>query len=258
MNSTQARHRDQSSKCWNPFYQLSMWILLMWTCVCLACRTWSQSRENMRGFYTFRESSKNCRSLTSGELLSLSSFYSQPLSNWLSCLLILTVNVIINCLTTVFRTLEYLTKHLAHLATLSTKTNMHTRNLALVWAPNLLRWVLFNGHASNTSLTFYNMGFWVFMPLLEMHATKREKDSIFSCLHLLLLRSKNIESSSGNGDMAFQEVRIQQSVVEFILNHTDQIFSSGPAQIKPKEGMTFKKIEKCGDICRIIIIYFFL
>uniref|UniRef100_A0A672ZPB6 Rho GTPase activating protein 31 n=1 Tax=Sphaeramia orbicularis TaxID=375764 RepID=A0A672ZPB6_9TELE len=74
------------------------------------------------------------------------------------------------------RTLEYLTKHLAHLATLSTETNMHTRNLALVWAPNLLR-------------------------------------------------SKDIESSSGNGDMAFQEVRIQQSVVEFILNHTEQIFN---------------------------------
>uniref|UniRef100_A0A671TPW5 Rho GTPase activating protein 31 n=1 Tax=Sparus aurata TaxID=8175 RepID=A0A671TPW5_SPAAU len=75
-----------------------------------------------------------------------------------------------------FRTLEYLTKHLAHLATLSTQTNMHTRNLALVWAPNLLR-------------------------------------------------CKDIESSSGNGDMAFQAVRIQQSVVEFILNHTEQIFS---------------------------------
>uniref|UniRef100_A0A668W4U3 Rho-GAP domain-containing protein n=1 Tax=Oreochromis aureus TaxID=47969 RepID=A0A668W4U3_OREAU len=76
-----------------------------------------------------------------------------------------------------FRTLEYLAKHLSHLATLSTQTNMHTRNLALVWAPNLLR-------------------------------------------------SKDIEASSGNGDMAFQEVRIQQSVVEFILNHADQIFSS--------------------------------
>lgn len=57
------------------------------------------------------------------------------------------------------------------------------------------------------------------------------------------LRSKNIEASSGNGDMAFQEVRIQQSVVEFILNHTDQIFSGGPMQIKPKEGMTFKKLQ---------------
>ncbi|XP_035482345.1 rho GTPase-activating protein 31 isoform X1 [Scophthalmus maximus] len=93
-----------------------------------------------------------------------------------------------------FRTLEYLTKHLAHLATLSTQTNMHTRNLALVWAPNLLR-------------------------------------------------SKNMEASYGNGDMAFQEVRIQQSVIEFILNHTDQIFSSGSVQIKPKEGPS----SMCGE-----------
>ncbi|XP_077402382.1 rho GTPase-activating protein 31 [Vanacampus margaritifer] len=86
-----------------------------------------------------------------------------------------------------FRTLEYLTKHLARLATLSAQTNMHTRNLALVWAPNLLR-------------------------------------------------SKTIEAASGNGDMAFQEVRIQQSVVEFILNHTEQIFNGDSVQIKPKEG----------------------
>ncbi|KAM4620842.1 rho GTPase-activating protein 31 [Polymixia lowei] len=93
-----------------------------------------------------------------------------------------------------FRTLEYLTKHLAHLATLSTQTNMHTRNLALVWAPNLLR-------------------------------------------------SKDIEVSSCNGDMAFQEVRIQQSVVEFILNHTEQIFNHGAVQIKPKEGVNLV----CGE-----------
>uniref|UniRef100_A0A672GVB2 Rho GTPase activating protein 31 n=1 Tax=Salarias fasciatus TaxID=181472 RepID=A0A672GVB2_SALFA len=98
-----------------------------------------------------------------------------------------------------FRTLEYLTKHLARLATLSTQTNMHTRNLALVWAPNLLR-------------------------------------------------SKDIEGSSGNGDMAFQEVRIQQSVVEFILNHTDQIFSGDLAQNKPKEGMAFLKCTHCGPM----------
>ncbi|KAM3869208.1 rho GTPase-activating protein 31-like [Diretmus argenteus] len=85
-----------------------------------------------------------------------------------------------------FRTLEFLTKHLAHLATLSTVTNMHTRNLALVWAPNLLR-------------------------------------------------SKDIEVASCNGDMAFQEVRVQQTVVEFILNHTEQIFNHDSVQIKPTE-----------------------
>lgn len=57
------------------------------------------------------------------------------------------------------------------------------------------------------------------------------------------LRSKDIESPSGNGDMAFQEVRIQQSVVEFILNHTEQIFNCDFAQIKPKEGMSIKKLD---------------
>nr|XP_057943920.1 rho GTPase-activating protein 31 [Doryrhamphus excisus] len=93
-----------------------------------------------------------------------------------------------------FRTLEYLTKHLARLATLSAQTNMHTRNLALVWAPNLLR-------------------------------------------------SKTVEASSVNGDMAFQEVRIQQSVVEFILNHTEQIFSGDSVLIKPKEGPSLT----CGE-----------
>ncbi|KAG9340190.1 hypothetical protein JZ751_021915 [Albula glossodonta] len=43
------------------------------------------------------------------------------------------------------RTLEYLTKHLAHMATLSDQTNMHVRNLALVWAPNLLRYKVLTG-----------------------------------------------------------------------------------------------------------------
>lgn len=38
-----------------------------------------------------------------------------------------------------YRTLEYLIRHLAHLATMSGQTNMHVKNLAIVWAPNLLR-----------------------------------------------------------------------------------------------------------------------
>uniref|UniRef100_A0A8C1XJH4 Rho GTPase activating protein 33 n=1 Tax=Cyprinus carpio TaxID=7962 RepID=A0A8C1XJH4_CYPCA len=38
-----------------------------------------------------------------------------------------------------YRTLEYLIKHLARLATCSGETNMHIKNLAIVWAPNLLR-----------------------------------------------------------------------------------------------------------------------
>lgn len=38
-----------------------------------------------------------------------------------------------------YRTLEYLMRHLVHMASFSTQTNMHARNLAIVWAPNLLR-----------------------------------------------------------------------------------------------------------------------
>ncbi|CAH6792337.1 Arhgap31 [Phodopus roborovskii] len=77
-----------------------------------------------------------------------------------------------------YRTLEYLIRHLAHIASFSSKTNMHARNLALVWAPNLLR-------------------------------------------------CKKIEATIYNGDAAFLAVRVQQVVIEFILNHADQIFNSG-------------------------------
>lgn len=61
---------------------------------------------------------------------------------------------------------------------------------------------------------------------------------------ICLLRSKNIEAPSGNGDMAFQEVRIQQSVIEFILNHAEQIFSGDSAQVKPNEGQKFKSVNE--------------
>ncbi|XP_016049937.1 rho GTPase-activating protein 30 isoform X2 [Erinaceus europaeus] len=38
-----------------------------------------------------------------------------------------------------YRTLEFLMRHLVHMASFSRQTNMHARNLAIVWAPNLLR-----------------------------------------------------------------------------------------------------------------------
>ncbi|XP_069390441.1 rho GTPase-activating protein 32-like isoform X3 [Paralichthys olivaceus] len=38
-----------------------------------------------------------------------------------------------------YRTLEFLMRHLSNLATFSPITSMHTKNLAIVWAPNLLR-----------------------------------------------------------------------------------------------------------------------
>ncbi|XP_065520543.1 rho GTPase-activating protein 30 isoform X1 [Lathamus discolor] len=38
-----------------------------------------------------------------------------------------------------YRTLEFLMRHLLRMAAHSSRTNMHARNLAIVWAPNLLR-----------------------------------------------------------------------------------------------------------------------
>ncbi|XP_054914332.1 rho GTPase-activating protein 30 [Poeciliopsis prolifica] len=38
-----------------------------------------------------------------------------------------------------YRTLEFLMRHLVKMASYSSETNMHARNLAIVWAPNLLR-----------------------------------------------------------------------------------------------------------------------
>ncbi|KAM5235962.1 rho GTPase-activating protein 30 isoform 2-T2 [Ctenodactylus gundi] len=38
-----------------------------------------------------------------------------------------------------YTTLEFLMRHLVHMASFSAQTNMHARNLAIVWAPNLLR-----------------------------------------------------------------------------------------------------------------------
>ncbi|XP_078512844.1 rho GTPase-activating protein 31 [Lissotriton helveticus] len=94
-----------------------------------------------------------------------------------------------------YRTLEYLSKHLSNIASFSSMTNMHSRNLALVWAPNLLR-------------------------------------------------SKDIEASGCNGDAAFLEVRVQQVVIEFILNHVDELFNSN-ARPTGREHDDCKPIVKC-------------
>lgn len=46
-------------------------------------------------------------------------------------------------------------------------------------------------------------------------------------------RSKEIEATGCNGDAAFLAVRVQQVVIEFILNHVDQIFNNGtPASLE--------------------------
>ncbi|XP_077788200.1 rho GTPase-activating protein 33 isoform X1 [Podarcis muralis] len=75
-----------------------------------------------------------------------------------------------------YRTLEFLLRHLARMAMHSQNTSMHIRNLAIVWAPNLLR-------------------------------------------------SMALEVVAQCGADAFQEVRVQSLVVEFLLNNVQVLFS---------------------------------
>ncbi|KAG8143287.1 hypothetical protein E2320_000552 [Naja naja] len=75
-----------------------------------------------------------------------------------------------------YRTLEFLLRHLARMAMHSQNTSMHIRNLAIVWAPNLLR-------------------------------------------------SMALESVAQCGANAFQEVRVQSLVVEFLLTNVQGVAS---------------------------------
>lgn len=53
---------------------------------------------------------------------------------------------------------------------------------------------------------------------------------------LLQFRSKEIEATGCNGDAAFLAVRVQQVVIEFILNHVDQIFNNGAPSSLENDG----------------------
>ncbi|MGH0177386.1 UNVERIFIED_CONTAM: hypothetical protein FKN15_013780, partial [Acipenser sinensis] len=56
-----------------------------------------------------------------------------------------------------YRTLEFLMRHLSHLAAYSYLTNMHSKNLAIVWAPNLLRKKVKKSPVGNWR-SFFNLG----------------------------------------------------------------------------------------------------
>ena len=72
----------------HSFTFTNIWSLLIWTCVCFTCRKPSWSRGIMRGFYTFRVSSRNCRPRTSGETSAIYTLFTavKQLYNWLFCL----------------------------------------------------------------------------------------------------------------------------------------------------------------------------
>lgn len=63
-----------------------------------------------------------------------------------------------------------------------------------------------------------------------------------SALFSFWYSSKEVEVPSCNGDIAFLEVRVQQSIVEFILNHTEQIFNQDVQPSKSREGTARIKV----------------
>ncbi|KAM9790163.1 uncharacterized protein ACBT44_018831 isoform 1-T5 [Syngnathus typhle] len=101
-----------------------------------------------------------------------------------------------------YRTLEFLMRHLVKMASYSSETNMHARNLAIVWAPNLLRC---GRHTTSSASTMRLEIEWIICQICS-------------------LRSKDIELAGFNGTAAFMEVRVQSIVVEFILTHVPELF----------------------------------
>ncbi|XP_070548003.1 rho GTPase-activating protein 32-like isoform X1 [Ptychodera flava] len=86
-----------------------------------------------------------------------------------------------------YRTVEYLMKHLSKMSTRQDQTGMHSKNLAIVWAPNLLR----SRQIETASMAF-----------------KKSK-------------SREIET----GLAAFMEIRVQSIVVEYLIRNVHMIFS---------------------------------
>lgn len=122
-------------------------------------------------------------------------------------------------------------RHLSHLATFSSITNMHTKNLAIVWAPNLLRWLSKYHSTCMARCKVLHLQSKISVSFECLCDSKVEHVSVVQSCELgcavlwLCSRSRQIESACFSGTAAFMEVRIQSVVVEFILNNTEALFS---------------------------------
>ncbi|XP_063058317.1 rho GTPase-activating protein 32 [Engraulis encrasicolus] len=97
-----------------------------------------------------------------------------------------------------YRTLEFLMTHLSQLAAFSPITNMHAKNLAIVWAPNLLRSRQIESACFGGPAAF-----------MEVR-----------------IQSVVVEFILSHADVLFSpKLTAQSVVVEFILSHADVLFS---------------------------------
>nr|XP_033781437.1 rho GTPase-activating protein 30 isoform X2 [Geotrypetes seraphini] len=127
-----------------------------------------------------------------------------------------------------YRTLEFLMKHLIHMASFCSKTNMHARNLAIVWAPNLLRSkdieAGFNGTAAFMEVRVQSIVVEFILThvqqLFQNAPLGSENESYRRSLHMT-----GMPLTIGQDDIYFRSLSIN---VPSILNQGD-----GPPQIRP-------------------------
>uniref|UniRef100_A0A4W5R383 Rho GTPase activating protein 32a n=1 Tax=Hucho hucho TaxID=62062 RepID=A0A4W5R383_9TELE len=145
-----------------------------------------------------------------------------------------------------YRTLEFLMRHLSQLATFSPITNMHTKNLAIVWAPNLLRSkqiesACFSGSAAFMEVRIQSVVVEFILNNTEalfspkLNALIRESTSTLSRPKSLLVCSPSTKLLSLEEAQARTQAQLGSPVTTPILSHSEYIeVGEGPGALMGK------------------------
>uniref|UniRef100_A0A674E2X8 Rho GTPase activating protein 32a n=1 Tax=Salmo trutta TaxID=8032 RepID=A0A674E2X8_SALTR len=147
-----------------------------------------------------------------------------------------------------YRTLEFLMRHLSQLATFSPITNMHTKNLAIVWAPNLLRSkqiesACFSGTAAFMEVRIQsvvvefilNNTETLFSPKVNAHNQESSGTSTLSRPKSLLVCSPSTKLLSLEEAQARTQAQLGSPVTTPVLSHSEYIeVGEGPGALMGK------------------------
>uniref|UniRef100_A0A3P8YXI4 Rho GTPase activating protein 32a n=1 Tax=Esox lucius TaxID=8010 RepID=A0A3P8YXI4_ESOLU len=145
-----------------------------------------------------------------------------------------------------YRTLEFLMRHLFQLATFSPITNMHTKNLAIVWAPNLLRSkqiesACFSGTAAFMEVRIQSVVVEFILNNTEalfstkLNARIREGTNTLSRPKSLLVSSPSTKLLSLEEAQARTQAQLGSPVTTPILSHSEYIeVGEGPGALMGK------------------------
>uniref|UniRef100_A0A8C8EW96 Rho GTPase activating protein 32a n=1 Tax=Oncorhynchus tshawytscha TaxID=74940 RepID=A0A8C8EW96_ONCTS len=145
-----------------------------------------------------------------------------------------------------YRTLEFLMRHLSQLATFSPITNMHTKNLAIVWAPNLLRSkqiesACFSGTAAFMEVRIQSVVVEFILNNTEslfsrkVNAHNRESTSTLSRPKSLLVCSPSTKLLSLEEAQARTQAQLGSPVPTPVLSHSEYIeVGEGPGALMGK------------------------